>query len=202
MEEVLFFGGSFNPPHIGHRHVIETISKSYPEDLLYICPNYVSPFKENGKEFTSSEIWELCLSEFEPFLSEKIILWDEEIKKQNTSYTIDSLLTLQKIHPSSELSLVLGEDNLIHFDKWKYYREIIKIVKEMIVVRRETAYPKEVFIPYFLSDAKVNVLTNTILPASSTEIREIHYQIRSAEYLLPKTRELAIKFLSSKGDSN
>lgn len=198
--EVLFFGGSFNPPHIGHRHVIKTISQFYPNALLYICPNFVSPFKQGGKEFSASEIWELCLSEFETFLSKNVILWDEEIKKANISYTIDSLMALSSLHPNSELSLVLGEDNLIHFDRWKFYKEILNIVKEIIVVRRETAYPNEIPIPHFFPKAKVRILSNPILPVSSTEIREINFQNKAGDFLLPKTRELMRKFLLSKGD--
>ncbi|TGL45766.1 nicotinate-nicotinamide nucleotide adenylyltransferase [Leptospira meyeri] len=196
--EVLFFGGSFNPPHLGHRHVIETISKSYPKALLYICPNFVSPFKEGGKEFRSNEIWELCLTEFEGFLSENVILWDEEIKKPNTSFTIDSLKTLRTLHPNSEISLVIGEDNLDSFEKWKSYLEILDIIKQIIVVRRETPYPKEIFIPSYIPKSKVNLLPNPILPISSTEIREIFHGNLVTEFLLPKTKELALRFLNDK----
>lgn len=200
MEEVLFFGGSFNPPHIGHRHVIKTISQFYPNALLYICPNFVSPFKEGGKEFSASEIWLLCLSEFESFLSTNVILWDEEIKKTNISYTIDSLMALHSLHPNSELSLVLGEDNLIYFDRWKSYQQILDIVKEIIVVRRETADPKEIPIPNFVPKAKVRVLSNPILPVSSTEIREFNFQNIATDFLMPKTKELIRQFLLSKRD--
>lgn len=199
--EVLFFGGSFNPPHLGHRHVIETISKSYPNDLLYICPNYVSPLKETGKEFRANEIWELCLSEFKSFLSEKVILWDEEIKKPNISYTINSLHLLQNLHPNSKISLVIGEDNLGSFDQWKSFREILNLVKMVVVVRRETPYPNEVLIPDFFPKSKIIVLANPVLPISSTEIRKIFYGNLVTEYLLPRTKELALKFLNAKDKS-
>ncbi|TGK79657.1 nicotinate (nicotinamide) nucleotide adenylyltransferase [Leptospira bourretii] len=196
--EVLFFGGSFNPPHLGHRHVIETISKFYPNDLLYICPNYVSPLKKTGKEFRANEIWELCLSEFESFLSEKVILWDEEIKKPNTSYTVDSLRLLQNLHPNSQISLVIGEDNLSSFDLWKSFREILNLVKMVVVVRRETSFPNEVFIPDFFPKSKITVLANPVLPISSTEIRQVLNGNFVTDFLLPKTRELALKFLNAK----
>ncbi|PJZ86071.1 nicotinate (nicotinamide) nucleotide adenylyltransferase [Leptospira harrisiae] len=195
--EVLFFGGSFNPPHLGHRHVIETISKSYPKALLYICPNFVSPLKEDGKEFSAEVIWKLCITEFEGLLSKNVILWDEEIKKQNTSYTIDSLKTLQTLYPHSKISLVIGEDNLGSFDKWKSYLEILSITEKIIVVRRNTPYPKDVPIPIVFPPSKVKVLSNPVLPISSTEIRQIIQGNFNTEYLLPKTKELVLKYLTT-----
>ncbi|TGK86619.1 nicotinate-nicotinamide nucleotide adenylyltransferase [Leptospira noumeaensis] len=200
--EVLFFGGSFNPPHLGHRHVIETVSKSYPKALLYICPNFVSPFKEGGKEFSASEIWELCLTEFEGLLSKNVILWDEEIKKPNTSFTIDSLQTLRNLHPKSEISLVMGEDNLDSFGKWKSYLEILDLIKQIIVVRRVTSYPKEIFIPSLIPKTKVNILSNPVLPISSTEIRRIFYGNLVNEFLLPQTKERLLRFLELKESGN
>ncbi|EMY69700.1 nicotinate-nicotinamide nucleotide adenylyltransferase [Leptospira vanthielii] len=196
--EVLFFGGSFNPPHRGHRHVIETISKTYPNALLYVCPNYVSPFKVGERTFTPGEIWELCLAEFEGLLSEKVILWDEEIKQSNISYTIDSLEALKCLHPDAELSLVIGEDNLSSFDQWKSYLEILKATKQLIVVRRETSYPQEIQLPNFLPKSHVLILENPILPMSSKEIRKIANGDWEEPFVLPKTRELAIQFLKAK----
>ncbi|EOQ98236.1 putative nicotinate-nucleotide adenylyltransferase [Leptospira wolbachii serovar Codice str. CDC] len=196
--DVLFFGGSFNPPHRGHRHVIETISKSYPNALLYVCPNYVSPFKLGERSFTSEEIWKLCLVEFEGLLSEKVILWDEEIKQANVSYTIDSLTVLKSLHPEAALSLVIGEDNLASFDKWKSYLEILNATKQLIVVRRETSYPKEIPLPAFLPKSQVLILDNPILPMSSTEIRMVANGDWSSQFVLPKTRVLAMQFLKAK----
>lgn len=198
--DVFLFGGSFNPPHRGHRHVIETISQTYPNALLYICPNYVSPFKLGERSFTAQEIWELCLAEFEGFFSEKIILWDREIKEPKISYTIDSLKVLHSLHPQAELSLVIGEDNLNSFDKWKSYLEILDATKHLIVVRRESSYPKEISIPSFLPSAKVIILENPILPMSSTEIRFIKNGDWDETLVLPKTRELAIQFLKLKNE--
>ncbi|TGL37334.1 nicotinate-nicotinamide nucleotide adenylyltransferase [Leptospira perdikensis] len=196
--EVFFFGGSFNPPHRGHRHVIETISKIYPKDLLYICPNYVSPFKLGEKSFTPDEIWNLCLAEFEGLLSKNVILWDEEIKKTNISYTIDSINTLKSLHPNSEISLVIGEDNLDSFDKWKSYLEILKATKKIIIVRRDTPPLKEISIPTFLPKSQILILENPILPMSSREIRKVSNGDWDSQFVLPKTRVLAMQFLKAR----
>ncbi|MBM9547232.1 nicotinate-nicotinamide nucleotide adenylyltransferase [Leptospira sp. 201903074] len=196
--DVLFFGGSFNPPHRGHRHVIETISKSFPEALLYICPNFVSPFKLGEKAFTAEEIWKLCLAEFEGFLSRKVILWDKEIKEPTVSYTIDSLNSLQSLYPDAQISLVIGEDNLNSFDKWKSYIDILKATKQIIVVRRDSPYPKEILIPSFFPKSQVLVLENPILPMSSKEIRKMSLGDWVEPFVLPKTRELAVRFLNEK----
>ncbi|XDD52576.1 nicotinate-nicotinamide nucleotide adenylyltransferase [Leptospira sp. WS4.C2] len=196
--DVFFFGGSFNPPHRGHRYVIETISKYFPDALLYVCPNYVSPFKLGERSFTAGEIWKLCLAEFEGLLSKKIILWDKEIKEPNISYTIDSLKSLQSLHPEAEISLVIGEDNLDSFDKWKSYQEILKTTKQIIVVRRDSPYPEKIQIPPFFPKSKVLIFENPILPMSSKEIRKMSLVDWEEPFVLPKTRDLAIQFLKDK----
>jgi nicotinate-nucleotide adenylyltransferase len=190
--DVILFGGSFNPPHIGHRHVITTIRNQFPKSKLYICPNFVSPFKLNEKKFSKEEIWSLCLAEFEAFLENKVILWDEEIKKDQISFTIDTLFKLKQLEPGHLISLVIGEDNVTHFNQWKSYREILNLVYKLIIVRRETEFPKPVSIPNYIPAEKILVLNNPIMIKSSQEIRNLLENGLEINSILPKTKTLLL----------
>ncbi|MBL0955872.1 MAG: nicotinate-nicotinamide nucleotide adenylyltransferase [Leptospira sp.] len=196
--DVVLFGGSFNPPHIGHRHVISSLIKQFPESKIYICPNFLSPFKLNEIKFSKGEIWSLCLSEFQEFLSDNVILWDEEIKKDTTSFTIDTLTSLQSLEKDGSISLVIGEDNLQNFNQWKSYEQILKKIQKLIIVRRNTEYPNSILIPNFIDEEQLLVLNNPIVKMSSTEIRnqpKHEWQINS---ILPQTKSLLDSYLQKR----
>ncbi|XDD44834.1 nicotinate-nicotinamide nucleotide adenylyltransferase [Leptospira sp. WS39.C2] len=196
--DVILFGGSFNPPHIGHRHVISTIQKKFPNGKLYICPNFVSPFKLNGKIFTKEEIWSLCQTEFKSFLanqSNQIVLWDEEIKKENISFTIDTIQSLKTLEPNKPICLVIGEDNIDKFNEWKSYKEILEGISNLIIVRRKTEFPLPIKCPEYIDKSKFLVLDNPIVVMSSSELRN-HLDIENVkDSILPETKSLLISIL-------
>ncbi|TGL73967.1 nicotinate-nicotinamide nucleotide adenylyltransferase [Leptospira jelokensis] len=188
--DVILFGGSFNPPHIGHRHVISILQKEFPNAKIYICPNSVSPFKQNVKKFSKEEVWNLCKTEFESLLSTRVLLWDEEIKQNQISYTIDTLKALKIREPDKTISLVMGEDNLPSFDKWKSYEEILNSIQSLIVVRRFTPHPLPIQIPTSLPMGKLLVLNNPIRSMSSSELREKPGSSWEKDSVKPKTKDL------------
>ncbi|GBF42032.1 nicotinic acid mononucleotide adenylyltransferase [Leptospira ellinghausenii] len=193
--DVILFGGSFNPPHIGHRHVISSLQKQFPESKIYICPNFLSPFKLNEKKFSKDEIWSLCQSEFHEFLSPNVILWDEEIKKETTSYTIDTITSLQSLEKNGNISLVIGEDNLQNFNEWKSFDIILQKINKLIVVRRITESPNPILIPNFIDEKQVLVLNNPIVKMSSTEIRnQLNHEWQNHS-ILPQTKSLLDSYL-------
>ncbi|XDD41314.1 nicotinate-nicotinamide nucleotide adenylyltransferase [Leptospira sp. WS60.C2] len=195
--DVLLFGGSFNPPHIGHRHVVLSLIKQFPKSKVYICPNFISPFKISETKFSKDEIWSLCNSEFAPLLSKSVILWDEEIKKDIVSYTIDTLQTLKVLEPNASISLVIGEDNLRSFKEWKSYQMILEQIRFLVVIRRITEFPKPIPCPNEIDSEKLVILDNPILTVSSREIRN-GSENDWKKYLLPNTIELLKSFHSTK----
>ncbi|EOQ88275.1 putative nicotinate-nucleotide adenylyltransferase [Leptospira yanagawae serovar Saopaulo str. Sao Paulo = ATCC 700523] len=200
--DVILFGGSFYPPHVGHRHVITILQKEFPKAKIYICPNSISPFKQNVKKFSTEEIWNLCKTEFESILSKDVILWDEEIRKAEISYTIDTLKALQRIEPNKRISLVVGEDNLPTFEKWKSYEEILNLTQFLIVVRRYTNPPLPIQMPKYLEISKLLVLDNPIHVMSSSELREKPPFEWGTDAVKPKTKVLYDSYLLQKNSKD
>ncbi len=169
---IFVYGGSFDPPHRGHVLLLESIlGRMKANDSLYIVPNHNSPLKET-KLLENGLIWKFCQWTFEKILGPNINLVDWELKKEEKSYTIDTIEDILNKNPSSEIGLILGEDNLADFHKWHRVSSLVALIKSFLIFRRTTPTPKPIQdIPLFLS-TKVEIMNNSLWNVSSTEIRK------------------------------
>jgi nicotinate (nicotinamide) nucleotide adenylyltransferase len=119
------FGGSFNPPHIGHLILAEKAFEQLNLDKLIFVPAYIPPHKIN-KQIAEPEhrlkMLELSIKSISGFIISSL-----EIDRKGTSFTYDTLLDLIKIYPEAKFYLLIGYDNLIDFHLWKNYTEILKL---------------------------------------------------------------------------
>ncbi len=126
------FGGSFDPPHMGHYWVCKNAVESYGLDKLFIIPNAVSPFKKE-KTVESYHIYYMA----EAFTREVGgIIDDQEMIRPEPSYTYDTMTHYRKKYPNEELCLIVGGDSLVEFSSWHRAEDIAKIIDRMIVVPR------------------------------------------------------------------
>ena len=137
MKEAILFGGSFNPPHIGHQKIIEALSVLHQDKKILVCPAYVSPFKKrkeliiNDKE--RIEKLEKLINKIE---NKNITIITDEIKKRKTSYTIDTLKTLNDEY--RKISLAIGQDSYSSLHRWEEINEIFKIITKCYIIPRGT----------------------------------------------------------------
>lgn len=173
------YGGSFDPPHIGHLGVILHFWKTFPEcSRLLLVPNYISPFK---KTKGSSE--ENIIAMLEILIQEKSIsntvVEDVEIKKKQTSYTIETIEFIQKKYPNEELYFIIGVDNLKKFPLWKEYKRILELTKLLIFDRNlgsKSDLPQE--LKEFSN--RIIFIDNAQIEASSSVIRDLPHHKRNA----------------------
>lgn len=119
----LFFG-SFNPVHAGHLIIAQAVVNETDLDRCWMVVTPQNPFKKKKNllgEYDRLRMLELALGD-----SPHIQASNVEFGLPKPSYTIDTLLHLRERHPSYQFSLVMGEDNLEHFHKWKNYEAILK----------------------------------------------------------------------------
>jgi nicotinate-nucleotide adenylyltransferase len=103
------------------------------------------------------------------------------------SYTIDSLTYLQDKYPSYEFVLIIGEDNLPSFPKWKNYEQILNFFQIYV-------YPRSGTPPSALKDhPKVKLVPAPLLDISATFIRNCVHQGKSITYMVPEEVENYIK---------
>ena len=173
------YGGSFDPPHIGHLGVIEHFWKVFPEcKKLLLVPNYISPFKK-----TKGAIEENIIAMLEILIREKSILntvvEDVEIKKKQTSFTIDTIEFIKGKFPKEELYFIIGIDNLKKFPLWKNYKRILELTR-LLIFDRDLGSKSD--LPQELKDFsnRIEFIDNTQIEASSSVIRDLPHQKRSA----------------------
>lgn len=131
------FGGSFDPPHIGHvRIALEAFSTLGIEKLI-IVPAYRNPFKHTIN--APSEMRLSWLKQiFAPYPN--IEISDFEIKQQRPVFTIETVRHYKK--EGDTFYLIIGADNLSTLDKWNQYEDLVKEVEFVVASRGDTPIPK------------------------------------------------------------
>lgn len=128
---IAFFGGSFNPPHLGHRAVVEWLSQVKRFDEIWMVPSYCHPF---GKELVPFEYrLEMCRLQFGDIAN--VVVSDIE-RATHLSYTYDLLSHLKTTHPSHEFTLILGSDTLRELPRWKNVEALRRDFKILPIPRQ------------------------------------------------------------------
>ena len=155
---IVIFGGSFNPPHIGHTELIKRINETTKTDLFLIIPCYLQPLKN-----IKLAKLELAFDKTE-FRKINIKINDYEIKKQGKSYTIDTLKHIKSLYKNSSINFAMGEDSWGTFNKWKNYKEILDISSITIVSRKNSYHTKTKI-------KNISFIDNFDINISSSQIR-------------------------------
>ncbi len=180
MRRIAIYGGSFDPPHTGHKLLAENLAKECNADMVYIIPAATSPFK-NGTNASAEERLEMCKL---CFSSELFTVSDIEIKRGGKSYTIDTVKAVRDLHPESELFLFMGDDMLLSFHKWYKFREILELCRIVTACRTENLEKLEEM-QSFADESlggKDKVIISSCVPVeiSSTLIRE---SVKNGDYI-------------------
>ena len=170
-KRVAIYGGSFDPPHKGHRNLVIDLLKNHTEvNKICIVPNRISPFKRE-KYFTPSECLLLTELNFSDLDLNKIEILPNEILKQDISYTYETILAVKSLYSGYIIDLILGDDQLEDLLKWKNIEIIFKEVSRFIIYRRK--YPKNqtIPIPEGLKGIHFDIQQNDIWEESSSSWR-------------------------------
>lgn len=170
--DVLIFGGSFDPIHEGHLHMLKAaISECVPEHVVVI-PNYVSPLKSQTLFSTTQRLNMTQKVISDTFNTISIEVSDIEVNSETKSYTVNTLESLSQQYPNKTLGFLCGSDSALSFHKWVKPDRILDLAT-CIVILRETDSRKDVetyFKTRFHLD-NVMILNSPLHPASSTQIR-------------------------------
>jgi nicotinate-nucleotide adenylyltransferase len=184
------FGGTFDPPHIGHLLLASDAREALRLDRLIFVPAATQPFKAHSPPIGSPEerLEMVSLS----IASERNYAVDNtEIGRSGLSFTVDTLEQLSKRNSGAELFLLLGEDALAGVDKWKN-PERIRELATLAVMRRSGPGGSPVA-P--ISAGAIAVSTRRV-DVSSTEIRERLRAGKSIKGFVPESVE---KFIEARG---
>ncbi|MCX6135647.1 MAG: nicotinate-nucleotide adenylyltransferase [Ignavibacteriales bacterium] len=143
LNNIGIFGGSFDPPHLGHLVIAEFARRALKLDVVFLVPAYQPPHK-TGKH-TSTAQDRLAMTKLSVRGNPHLRVSDIEIRRKGISYTVDTVRAFQKKFPSSSLFLIIGSDSLEQFNSWKDPDAILALAS-LAVYRRpgwRTAKSKE-----------------------------------------------------------
>jgi nicotinate-nucleotide adenylyltransferase len=180
----LFFG-SFNPIHIGHLILADTMAQSTDCDQVWFVVSPHNPHKERSSllhEFDRYDLVRLAISD-----NPRLDVTDIEFSLPRPSYTIDTLAHLSEKYPQHEFAIIMGEDNLTHFQKWKNHDKILKYYE--ILVYPRPAVAKTVWHTH----EKVRLVEAPMIDISATFIRKRIKAHQSIRYLVTPEVETMIR---------
>jgi nicotinate-nucleotide adenylyltransferase len=177
------FGGSFNPPHVGHLIVIESVRDILQFDKVLFIPSAQTPNKQDS--LLAPPAVRLEMAHIAVKGSRYFEASDIELQRRGISYTIDTVNELASRYTRFEISLIIGADNLAEFETWKSPDEILAKT-ELIVMNRPGFDPRSVKNKYSRSAKFVNVPQIGI---SGTDIRRRIKLGHSIHYLVPQSVE-------------
>lgn len=178
------FGGTFDPPHVGHLLLAERVSEALTLDQLLWMPVAQSPFKQ-GKA-TSSVAHRMAMIAAAIGDNPRFAVSDLDTRGKAPHYTVDLLRTLHALWPDDNLVFVMGGDMLNSFDRWHQPDEILDLATIAAVPR-----PGEPLDVARLGDAlptlpaRLTIIPMPLIDISSTDIRKRVAEGQSVRYMLP-----------------
>ncbi|GJM59746.1 nicotinate (nicotinamide) nucleotide adenylyltransferase [Persicobacter diffluens] len=172
----LFFG-SFNPIHIGHLIIANSMVELADLDQVWFVVSPQNPFKKKSSlehEFDRYDLVEKAIEN-----NHKLRVTDVEFRMPKPSYTIDTLAYLSEKNPHHDFKIIVGQDNLSHFHKWKNHEEILKNFG-LVVYPRPDSKPSS-----FDDHPKVTMVEAPMVDISATFIRKCIKAERSIKYIVP-----------------
>jgi len=164
---IAIFGGSFDPPHLGHEAIVNEAIKSLHVDKLFIVPTYLNPFKKEF--FAPSKLRLKWLKKI--FLCKEVEVLDFEVKQRQAIPTIQTVEYLKSIYNLKKIYLLIGADNLASLASWHRYSELKNMVEFVVASRDETILPKE------LKKMSINVKISSSKLRSNMNISFIPHKI-------------------------
>jgi nicotinate-nucleotide adenylyltransferase len=132
MKTGLLFG-SFNPIHIGHLAIANYVTEFTDVKQVWFVVSPQNPLKK--KNTLLADHHRLKMVELAVGSDSRFSACDMEFRLPMPSYTIDTLIYLREKYPKKEFSIIMGADNLLTFEKWKNFEQIIRTTKRYIYNR-------------------------------------------------------------------
>lgn len=161
------FGGSFDPPHVGHLLAAGDAADQLALDRVIFVPAATQPLKA-GRATASAE-HRLAMVRLLVEGDARFDVSDIEVHRAGLSFTVDTLAHFAGQFPSDERFLLLGKDVLGTFDQWKEPNRVVSLARPVLLVRGDEQADS---LPVSMRGVQVTQLATRRLDISSTEIRE------------------------------
>lgn len=176
----LYFG-TFNPVHVGHLIIANHLVEYSDLDEIWMVVTPLSPHKKKSSLLDNHHRFELVYEATKDY--KKIKPSDIEFKLSQPNYTVNTLAHITEKYPQHEFSLIMGEDNLKGFHKWKNYETILEHHHIYVYPRVSEGSIKT----QFDNNEKVHRVEAPLIQISSTLIRNGIKLGKNVEPMLPES---------------
>jgi nicotinate-nucleotide adenylyltransferase len=184
------FGGTFDPPHVGHLLLAADAREALQLDRLIFIPAATQPFKLGSPPVASGqdrlEMVRLAVADDANYAVD-----DAEINRKGLSYTVDTLEHLAERFKGAQLFLLMGQDALAGFPQWRDPARIRELSTLAAMDRSGTPGPRS----EVAAEGVVTVSMRRV-DVSSTEIRERRRAKKSIKGFVPESVE---RFIEARG---
>ncbi len=171
------FGGSFDPPHIGHLIIAELSRLTLNLDLVVFVPAYRPPHKQGKHPATAGD--RLAMTKLAVKGNRALRVSDIELKRKGVSYTVDTVKAFQRRYAKAEIYLIVGGDSLLQFHRWKNPGAIMAAASLAVFRRPGSIHPKSKVPP-----SKISWVKGPLMEVSSSDIREKIRDGKSIQYMV------------------
>ncbi len=180
-------GGTFNPIHYGHLLLAETAYHQFEMDEILIMPTKNTYYKRMNQLVSEEDrvnMVSVAISDNPHF-----VLSREEVDRDGTTYTVDTLRKLTQTMPDAEFYFIMGADSLYHMETWKDVEDILSMAVIVVAGRGMDGSGSSLNsqIEYMENkyECEVYRLFSPVMEISSNDIRRRVAEGESIRYLLP-----------------
>ena len=171
------FGGTFDPPHIGHLIAAQDACEALSIDRFVFVPAAEPPHKHADRISRTDvrlEMLQAAIADSATFEINTV-----EMERSGPSYTVDTLRELSVQFPGASLHLLIGVDQVREFSTWREWEEVLKLAQIVMLTRAgsEDAGPEAPFVRHTVKVTRIDI--------SSTLIRARVAAGLSIRYLVP-----------------
>lgn len=181
MKKVGLFFGSYNPIHIGHLIIANHLVEYTDLDEVWLVVTPHNPFKKKATLLADHHRFALVQRAVEDY--PKLQASDIEFKLPQPNYTINTLIHLSEKYPNIDFSLIMGEDNLNTFHKWKNHEAILEHYSIYVYPRLALL---EENVSILQNHPKITYTQAPVIEISSTMIRNAIAAGKNIQPLLPE----------------
>lgn len=179
MQQIGLFFGTFNPIHNGHLILANHFVEHTNLDQIWFVVTPQNPFKQKLSMLANNHRLELVYRATREYPSLQPCTIEFDLPKPN--YTIDTLIRLEEKYPDKKFSLLIGEDNLASFHKWKNYEVILDRYPLYVYPRNGSAAPAKALEKY----NNIHLVDAPKVEVASSQIREWIKSGKNVRPLLP-----------------
>lgn len=181
MEHFGIYGGTFNPIHNGHLHLIREASERLNFDRMLIIPTNIPPHKAPKDLASNKDRLEMVRLAVEGM--DRVWVSDLEQRAKGRSFTILTMEKLRYLFPDKKFTLLMGADMLCSFDHWHRWQDILRIADIAAFARDEG---EEAVLEKKAAElGRAKIIRVNPLPLSSTMVREKIRRGEDVSDLLP-----------------